>query len=318
MDKRYGILVICAAILVLCFVGTASAKTWYVDDDGGADFTGIQDAITAASAGDTIIVSDGNYTENVRVYKRLTIQSESGPDATIVQAAASEDPVFNVTAAYVEICGFTAKGADTGIYLCDADYCNISNNNCSNNGGGISLQDSNSNSISNNTCTSNNGDGIVLGSSNKNSISNNDCSNNDGFHSSGIYLGGSNNNNISNNNCTNSGKGGIYLVSSNNNSKVFVFRGDGIILSYSSKNSISNNNCTNNGEGGISFYESNNNSILNNNCDRISLFCLNYNLIDLNNFLKKTDNVFFMNQPTHGTPQKKLLTPTTKGHTRTT
>ncbi|MCK4731171.1 MAG: right-handed parallel beta-helix repeat-containing protein, partial [Methanophagales archaeon] len=202
-------------------------------------FTGIQDAITAASAGDTIIVSDGNYTENVRVYKRLTIQSESGPDATIVQAAA-----------YVEICGFTAKGADTGIYLCDADYCNISNNNCSNNGGGISLQDSNSNSISNNTCTSNNGDGI--------------------------YLGGSN------------------------------------------KNIISNNNCTNNGEGGFSFYESNNNSILNNNCDRISLFCLNYNLIYLNNFLKKTDNVFFMNQPTHGTPQKKILTPTTKGHTRTT
>jgi len=32
MGKKYGILIICAVILVLCFAGTASAKTWYVDD----------------------------------------------------------------------------------------------------------------------------------------------------------------------------------------------------------------------------------------------------------------------------------------------
>jgi hypothetical protein len=55
MDKKYRILIICAAILVLCFVGTASAKTWYVDDDGGGNFTGIQDAINSASDGDTIL-----------------------------------------------------------------------------------------------------------------------------------------------------------------------------------------------------------------------------------------------------------------------
>jgi len=44
MDKKYGILFTCVGILVLCSVGTASAKTWYVDDDGGADFTRIKDA----------------------------------------------------------------------------------------------------------------------------------------------------------------------------------------------------------------------------------------------------------------------------------
>jgi hypothetical protein len=32
-------------ILLLCFVGTASARTWYVDDSGGADFIAIQEAI---------------------------------------------------------------------------------------------------------------------------------------------------------------------------------------------------------------------------------------------------------------------------------
>ena len=62
VDNKYGILIICTAILVLGFVGTASAVTWYVDADGGADFTGIQEAITAASAGDTIVVRDDTYT----------------------------------------------------------------------------------------------------------------------------------------------------------------------------------------------------------------------------------------------------------------
>ncbi|MCK4736219.1 MAG: right-handed parallel beta-helix repeat-containing protein [Methanophagales archaeon] len=36
MSEKYRILIICAAILFLCFVGTASAKTGYVDDEGGA------------------------------------------------------------------------------------------------------------------------------------------------------------------------------------------------------------------------------------------------------------------------------------------
>jgi len=46
------------AILFLGLVGTASAKTWYVDVDGRANFTRIEAAINAASAGDTIIVRE--------------------------------------------------------------------------------------------------------------------------------------------------------------------------------------------------------------------------------------------------------------------
>ena len=55
MDKRHGMLIINVTILVLSVVGTASASTWYVDDDGGADFIGIQNAIDNASYGDTIL-----------------------------------------------------------------------------------------------------------------------------------------------------------------------------------------------------------------------------------------------------------------------
>ncbi len=77
------------------------------------DYETIQAAVDAASSGDTIIVRDGTYIENIGVNRSLTIQSENGPDSTIVRA---EDPgydVFNVTADPVAISGFTAEG-ETG------------------------------------------------------------------------------------------------------------------------------------------------------------------------------------------------------------
>jgi hypothetical protein len=110
-----------------------SSNTIYVPDN----YAKIQWAVDNASAGDTLIVRDGTYTENINVNKRLTIKSENGADKTIVQAAYSGDRVFEVTANYVNISGFTVKGATVGgrshpfysdgIYLSYADYCNISN-----------------------------------------------------------------------------------------------------------------------------------------------------------------------------------------------
>ena len=54
--KNRIIMLVFGILLFSAFFGTASATTWYVDDDGGADFTHIQDAFDNASAGDTIIV----------------------------------------------------------------------------------------------------------------------------------------------------------------------------------------------------------------------------------------------------------------------
>jgi pectin methylesterase-like acyl-CoA thioesterase len=58
------------------------ANTIYVPDD----YATIQWAVDNAMIGDTIIVRDGVYTENVNVNKRLTIRSEKGPSSTIVRA----------------------------------------------------------------------------------------------------------------------------------------------------------------------------------------------------------------------------------------
>ncbi len=58
--------VVLILMLIIC---TASAKTIYVPDD----YSTIQQAVNAAKDGDTIVVRDGVYVENVVVDKPLFI-----------------------------------------------------------------------------------------------------------------------------------------------------------------------------------------------------------------------------------------------------
>ncbi|MCW7078558.1 MAG: right-handed parallel beta-helix repeat-containing protein [Canidatus Methanoxibalbensis ujae] len=264
-------------------VGIASATIIYVPDN----YAKIQWAVDNATDGDTIIVRDGIYVENIDITKSLTIKSENGSENCIVEAENSGDHVFEVAADHVHIRGFTVKGATgyghfagfaeitgptniAGIFLYYANYCNISNNNCSNNGDGISLWHSNESSILNNNC-SNNEAGISLYYSNNNDILKNYCSNRWAgihlwfshknnildnkchFNTYGILLGYSNNNNISTNKCYSNDWYGIKLDSySNNNSvlkNIFLNNDEGIGIVISNNNTISNNNCSNNKEG---------------------------------------------------------------------
>ena len=216
MDKKYGLLIICTAILFLCFAGTVSAKTWYVDDDGGADFMRIQDAIAAASDLDTIIVSDGTYTENIDVTKRLTIKSENGTVNCILHAANPRVHVFAVTVGSVNISGFTVEGAyyNCGIHILDVNNCTISNNFVSGNYRGIYLSNSSRNIIANNTAKNNGNNGVYLEDSNNNEIRNNIANSN---HDEGIELWASRENIIANNTAKNNGNNGVYLTDSKNN-----------------------------------------------------------------------------------------------------
>ena len=180
-DAKHLVFGVCVAFVLLsAFGGVASAKTIYVPDDYGS----IQQAVHSASDGDTIIVRDGTYYENIFVDRQLTIRSENGSDSTIVQAANSNKPVFKVTADYVSISGFTIKGATAGIYLRENSHCEITGNNILNNNDGISVNFGSCNNIINNTIK-NNGDGIVVLGSCSNNIINNTINMNSG---DAIYL----------------------------------------------------------------------------------------------------------------------------------
>ena len=198
--------------------------TWYVAENGSANFTMIQDAINISSAGDTIIVTNGSYIENVDVnVTNLTIRSENGSQSTFIRAKSRSDHVFEVTADYVNISGFTIMNAtnqpNAGIYLgSDVDHCTITDSNVSKNYIGILLNHSCGNTIINNTVRDNDYGFYLYRSSSNNTITNNTVFSN---QYDGINLRFSCNNTITNNNITNNSVtnnyAGIHLHSSHDN-----------------------------------------------------------------------------------------------------
>ena len=146
---------------------TRAATTWYVDDSGGADYTTIQAAVTAATAGDTIIVRDGAYVENVIVDKSLVVRSENGAAAVTVTAVTTSSPVFTVNASSVTIDGFTVSGTTStsvgGIEVKNVGSCLIAGNDVTGCGVGIRLAGTaTNNAVTGNNCHGNTKYGFAI------------------------------------------------------------------------------------------------------------------------------------------------------------
>ena len=275
MAKAGKSLLVVVAVAVVLSVGMvampqevaeANPGTIYVPDN----FTTMQQAVNNATSGDTIIVRDGTYHENVDVnVAHLTIQSENGTANCVVNASNPDDHVFNVTADWVNITGFTVENAtgNSGIYLgSGVSHCNISSNNVTNNYIGIYLYfSSNSNTLTNNTASNNTYYGILLYSSGNNTLINNTANSN----SYGIRLLSSSSNNMLTNNTANSNDWyGIYLYSSSNNAltnNTANSNYDGIRLESSSNNNTLTNNTANSNNYGIYLYSASTNNTLTNN-----------------------------------------------------
>jgi len=176
----------------------------FIDDPANHKWNTIQEGVNDASEGDMIIVRDGTYTENINVNKsHLTIKSENGAEKTIVQAANPDDHVFEVTADYVNVSGFTVKGGANGINLEGVNHCDISNGIISNNSyNGIKLSGSINVTVKDNKVTGWNG--IALGYSSQNRIIGNEVYSGG---NSGINLVSSSNNKIEKNNIHNNSTG---------------------------------------------------------------------------------------------------------------
>ncbi|HOW13736.1 NosD domain-containing protein [Methanosarcina sp.] len=250
--KRLFVLTAIFTLLIL-ISGSASAATLYVKEgDGTGTYGSLQEAINAASDGDTILVGEGRYSENVLVNKSLEIRSKSlRPKKTVITALDQEIPVFHVVSDSVKISGLTLKGASSayGIYLEGVSGNNISNNCFSGNWRSIMLRGSHGNSLENNLLSSSD-DGVWLESSGQNLIKDNKANSNRHY---GFYLNESENNTLQNN-CASDGAVGIYMENSSGshvlNSKT-LNNFYGIYLTGSGESLLENNTASSNEMYGI-------------------------------------------------------------------
>jgi len=133
-------------------------RTWVVDTAGTGDFSIIQDAINAASSGDTIMVKEGTYYEHLTINKELTLQGENR-DSTIIDAQGTEPwGIVVVSANNVKISGFKIRNAPSrgnAIWIDGYNGSVISNNIITDNGDGIRILHSQGNIISSNIVQNN-------------------------------------------------------------------------------------------------------------------------------------------------------------------
>ena len=247
------------------------------------DYPTIQEAINAASSGDTISVSSGTYPEHVVVNKAVSLVGENR-NTTVIDGGGT-GTVVEVNANNIAVSGFTIKNSGSGkknaaIGISSA-YNTISNNILSSSLYGIILHDERAKQ---NTITGNYfseiGDEacVMLFGGEGNTIENNTAFTPEAWTFVALGIGGdcaANNNRVVNNSVTGGGMG-LWVTNSCGNlleNNTIDNVGLGIYLGYSSQNIIANNNLSNVGREGdwwvgrdaIELFHSSHNTIINNN-----------------------------------------------------
>ena len=97
--------------------------TWGVDTTSS-----IQDVISTVAPGDTVVVSDGEYRENLNIDKSLTLRSAGGVEATTIIGSVSIELDDEIAFLGGDNVGFTveAGGGDYGISLSIANESDVS------------------------------------------------------------------------------------------------------------------------------------------------------------------------------------------------
>ncbi|MEE8565875.1 MAG: NosD domain-containing protein, partial [Candidatus Thermoplasmatota archaeon] len=108
----------------------------YVDNDGGSDYTSIQQAIDNANIGDMVYAYNGTYYENIIIDKEIVL---TGEDKTNTIINGNNDNVIHINSDNVKINEFTISNGLNGIYITNSSSCTISSNTIINNKIGINI-----------------------------------------------------------------------------------------------------------------------------------------------------------------------------------
>lgn len=95
-----GVIVVCLSWIVSLY-----GQIITVDDDGGADYTNVIEAVQAASDGDTILVAEGNYYGWIAITKSIVLLG-AGPGKSTIS---SVDGNIFISAKGVKVSGFTLR-----------------------------------------------------------------------------------------------------------------------------------------------------------------------------------------------------------------
>ncbi len=272
---RFLTLVLCVLKLVL---SVAHADILYVP----GNYPTIQEALANASTGDTVLVAPGTYYEHIiwPGTQSITLQSECGPDSTIIDASGTgrvitiETQVDSTTL----IEGFAIANGNAGLgggVLCNGASPTIRNNVIISNyadysGGGIYCVFCSplviGNEISNNEDAGSGGGGIACYESGTKIIGNIISANVGGFEGGGIqvfYYSQSliTGNTITGNSAHNGGgvhieKSCVTITYNNifNNSSENQYRGDGINF-CGAEGEVNYNNICGNGHGMYAYFQ---------------------------------------------------------------
>lgn len=114
-----------ALLAACCLAAPAFSQTYYVATTGsngangsqGSPFLTITHALTTVPANTTIIVQDGNYTENIVINKNVCVMSQNGRGSTTITGTANGaigTVLFQTSSANACLKGFKVIGFDNG------------------------------------------------------------------------------------------------------------------------------------------------------------------------------------------------------------
>jgi parallel beta-helix repeat protein len=152
--KKNIILIAVSLLILLSLLGSVIFSNYssaqpengniiYVDDNGSADYTKIQDAINAANDGDTVYVYSGTYYENVVIDKIINLVGEDETNTVIDGQELADVITLSPSSNWVNITSFTIQNSGyeqfrDGIDV-NSDYNTIAGNIIKNCEHGISL-----------------------------------------------------------------------------------------------------------------------------------------------------------------------------------
>lgn len=87
-----------------------AGRTWTVAGDGTADFSSIADAVTAADAGDTIVIAAGLYLESLHIDKAVHLVGPGDPRFVEHDIDSDDEPYALIMGTDFETIRWTANG----------------------------------------------------------------------------------------------------------------------------------------------------------------------------------------------------------------